>query len=72
MALLDRPDQPSLGMGECAIGPTAAAIGNAVAHALGARLRELPLTRERVAAALAHSGGRADKRSAIRHRNGGG
>jgi CO/xanthine dehydrogenase Mo-binding subunit len=29
-----------------------AAIGNAVAHALGARLRDLPLTRERVMAAL--------------------
>jgi CO/xanthine dehydrogenase Mo-binding subunit len=29
-----------------------AAIGNAVAHALGARLRELPLTRERIAAQL--------------------
>ena len=33
-------------------GPTVAAIGNAVAHALGARLRDLPLTRERVMAAL--------------------
>jgi nicotinate dehydrogenase subunit B len=51
--LMDRPDQPSLGMGECTIGPTAAAIGNAVAHALGARIRDLPLTRERIAAALA-------------------
>jgi CO/xanthine dehydrogenase Mo-binding subunit len=29
-----------------------AAIGNAVAHALGVRLRDLPLTRERVMAAL--------------------
>ena len=33
-------------------GPTVAAIGNAVAHALGARIRDLPLTRERVMAAL--------------------
>ena len=33
-------------------GPTVAAIGNAVAHALGARLRDLPMTRERVMAAL--------------------
>ncbi len=50
--LIDAPDQPSLGMGECTIGPTTAAIGNAVAHALGARIRDLPLTRERIAAAL--------------------
>ncbi len=50
--LIGSADQPSLGMGECTIGPTAAAIGNAVAHALGARIRDLPLTRERIAAAL--------------------
>jgi nicotinate dehydrogenase subunit B len=41
-----------LGIGEAAGGPTAAAIGNAVAQALGTRLRDLPLTRERVMAAL--------------------
>lgn len=46
------PDLPTLGMGECTFGPTAAAIGNAVAHALGARIRDMPLTRERIAAAL--------------------
>jgi CO/xanthine dehydrogenase Mo-binding subunit len=45
-------DRPCLGVGEAAGGPTVAAIGNAVAHALGARLRDLPLTRERVTAAL--------------------
>jgi CO/xanthine dehydrogenase Mo-binding subunit len=45
-------DLPSLGVGEAAGGPTAAAIGNAVARALGVRLRDLPLTRERVMAAL--------------------
>jgi nicotinate dehydrogenase subunit B len=45
-------DLPSLGIGEASGGPTVAAIGNAVAHALGARLRDLPLTRERVMAAL--------------------
>ncbi len=50
--LIGAADQPSLGMGECTIGPTAAAIGNAVAHALGARIRDLPFTRERIAAAL--------------------
>jgi CO/xanthine dehydrogenase Mo-binding subunit len=46
------PDLPPLGVGEATGGPTVAAIGNAVAHALGARLRDLPLTRERVMAAL--------------------
>jgi CO/xanthine dehydrogenase Mo-binding subunit len=45
-------DQPPLGIGEASGGPTVAAIGNAVAHALGARIRDLPLTRERVMAAL--------------------
>ena len=50
--ILPNPDQPTLGMGECTFGPTAAAIGNAVAHALGVRIRDMPLTRERIAAAL--------------------
>jgi len=45
-------DRPCLGVGEASGGPTVAAIGNAVAHALGVRLRDLPLTRERVMAAL--------------------
>ena len=42
--VLDRPDQPSLGAGEAAQGPVAAAIANAVADALGVRVRRLPLT----------------------------
>jgi nicotinate dehydrogenase subunit B len=50
--IIDAPDQPSLGMGECTFGPTAAAIGNAVAHALGTRIRDMPLSRERIEAAL--------------------
>jgi CO/xanthine dehydrogenase Mo-binding subunit len=45
-------DRAPLGIGEAAGGPTVAAIGNAVAHALGIRLRDLPLSRERVMAAL--------------------
>jgi CO/xanthine dehydrogenase Mo-binding subunit len=44
-------DMP-LGVGEATCGPTAAAIGNAVSHALGIRIRDLPLTRERIMAAL--------------------
>ena len=45
-------DNPPLGVGEATVGPAAAAIGNAVARALGTRLRDLPLTRERMMAAL--------------------
>jgi CO/xanthine dehydrogenase Mo-binding subunit len=45
-------ERPPLGIGEAAGGPTVAAIGNAVAQALGARIRDLPMTRERVMAAL--------------------
>jgi CO/xanthine dehydrogenase Mo-binding subunit len=44
---------PALGVGECTVGPTAAAIGNAVNHALGVRIRDMPLTRDRIVAALA-------------------
>jgi nicotinate dehydrogenase subunit B len=44
---------PALGVGECTVGPTAAAIGNAVNHALGVRIRDMPLTRDRILAALA-------------------
>ena len=50
--IIHAPDLPTLGMGECTFGPTAAAIGNAVAHALGARIRDMPFTHERIAAAL--------------------
>lgn len=50
--LVDRPDQPSVGAGEAAQGPTAAAIGNAVFDALGIRIRELPITPERILAAF--------------------
>jgi CO/xanthine dehydrogenase Mo-binding subunit len=34
------------------LGPTGAAIANAVARALGIRVRELPITRERVVATI--------------------
>jgi CO/xanthine dehydrogenase Mo-binding subunit len=50
--LIDRPELPSVGAGEGAQGPTAGAIANAVAHALGVRVRELPLTSERIIAAI--------------------
>jgi CO/xanthine dehydrogenase Mo-binding subunit len=50
--LINRPDQRSVGAGEAAQGPTAAAIGNAVCDALGVRVRDLPITPERIVAAM--------------------
>jgi nicotinate dehydrogenase subunit B len=50
--LIGNPNDPPLGVGEVSQGPTAAAIGNAVARALGFRIRDLPLTRERILAAM--------------------
>ncbi len=43
---------PPLGVGECAQGPTAAAIANAVYDALNIRVRSLPLTAEQLIAAI--------------------
>ena len=50
--LINTKDEVPLGVGEVTAGPTAAAIGNAVSHALGARIRDLPLTRDRIMATL--------------------
>ena len=43
VVLIDRRDRPSLGVGESAQGPTAAAIANALFDATGIRKRRLPL-----------------------------
>jgi len=51
--LLNRPDQPATGAGETSITIAAAALGNAIFDATGARIREIPFTPERVKAALA-------------------
>ena len=50
--LINRPDSEAMGAGETTITLVAAAIGNAVFDATGARLREVPFTPERVKAAL--------------------
>ena len=50
--LIDQPDEEACGSGETAITVVAAAIGNAVFDATGARIREVPFTPERVNAAL--------------------
>lgn len=44
VALVERPDCPSLGAGECSAGPTAAAIANAIHNAIGIRIRAMPFT----------------------------
>jgi len=53
--IADAPGEAEVGAGEIAQGPVAGAIGNAVADAVGVRVRDLPLTRERVARAIEES-----------------
>jgi len=50
--LMNRPDDEATGAGETAITVMAAAIGNAIFDAAGVRLRQIPLTPERVKEAL--------------------
>jgi len=50
--LIDRPEAEATGAGETSITLAAAAIGNAIFDATGARLREVPFTPQRVKAAL--------------------
>lgn len=50
--VLPQPGQPFLGTGEAGQGPAAAAIANAVRNAAGVRLRDLPLSADRVKAAI--------------------
>jgi nicotinate dehydrogenase subunit B len=49
------PGEPETGAGEVAQGPVAGAIGNAVADAVGVRVRDLPLTTEQVTRAIEDS-----------------
>jgi len=53
--IVDAPGEAEVGAGEVAQGPVAGAIGNAVADAVGVRVRDLPLTRERAARAIQES-----------------
>jgi len=50
--IINRPGLPFLGSGETGQGPAAASIANAIAHATGKRLRNLPLTRKRIKDAI--------------------
>jgi CO/xanthine dehydrogenase Mo-binding subunit len=49
---IDQPDLPATGSGEPSCNPVAPAIANAVFDAVGVRLRSLPMTPDRVKAAL--------------------
>ena len=50
--LFDQPERGVVGIGEPPTIPTSAAIANAFHHATGIRLRELPMTPDRVLDAL--------------------
>jgi xanthine dehydrogenase YagR molybdenum-binding subunit len=50
--LMDMPERGVIGVGEPATIPTAGAIANAVANAIGVRVSSLPMTPARVLAAL--------------------
>jgi xanthine dehydrogenase YagR molybdenum-binding subunit len=50
--LIDMSERGVIGIGEPVTIPTAAAIGNAVANAIGVRVRNLPITPDKVLAAL--------------------
>ena len=52
VVLLDQPERGVIGVGEPVTIPTAAAVANAVANALGVRIRSLPITPEKVLAAI--------------------
>jgi xanthine dehydrogenase YagR molybdenum-binding subunit len=52
IVLLDMPERGVIGIGEPVTIPTASAIANAVANALGVRVSSLPITPQKVLAAL--------------------
>lgn len=52
VTLIDQPERGVIGLGEPPTISTAAAIANAVANAIGARVRDLPITPARVLAAI--------------------
>lgn len=59
VVLLDMPERGVIGIGEPVTIPTASAVANAVANALGVRVASLPITPNRVLAALANASGGA-------------
>ena len=51
VALIRNQGLPPLGVGECSLGPTIAALANAIQDALGVRVREMPFSAENIAKA---------------------
>ena len=54
--VMHRPGMPFLGAGETAQGPTSAALANAIADATGVRMRDMPMTPEKLKAAIGFVG----------------
>ena len=52
--LMQTPDLPSLGAGECSSGPCCAAIANAIFDAIGVRVRGMPFTPDNLMRAIEH------------------
>jgi len=52
IVLLDMPERGVIGIGEPVVIPTASAVANAVANAIGVRVNSLPITPDKVLAAL--------------------
>jgi CO/xanthine dehydrogenase Mo-binding subunit len=52
VALMPEAEHASLGAGECASGPTCAAIANAIFDAIGVRVRSMPFTPENLMRAI--------------------
>jgi len=50
--LIDRPDDPPLGCAEAVQGPVVAAISSAIHNAVGARVTDMPFTRDRIITAM--------------------
>ncbi|MDP1711341.1 MAG: molybdopterin-dependent oxidoreductase [Candidatus Nanopelagicaceae bacterium] len=50
--IISRPTLPTLGAGEASIGPTGAAIANALASAIEVRVRNMPLSPENIIASM--------------------
>jgi nicotinate dehydrogenase subunit B len=50
--LIPRPGMPFLGAGECGQGPGGASVANAITNAIGRRIYDLPLTRDRIRGAV--------------------
>jgi len=50
--IIQRPEIEPVGAGEAAHGPVTAAIANAVQDCLGVRIRDLPITRDKIIAAM--------------------